>query len=130
MADVLALTEVNYNACDYVSGLPVTLKFADRAGEILTALPRGRSGCPRAESRRDYQKASGEFTIIHGWDLPLRVIVARLVEALRLPNDVPNFVVCPQVPGGIATGRRSTLYRGRRGMTGKGNSSCIFTTAR
>ena len=44
MADVLALTEVNYNACDYVSGLPVTLKFADRAGEILTASPRGRSG--------------------------------------------------------------------------------------
>lgn len=94
MADVLALTEVNYNACDYVSGLPVTLKFADRVGEILTASPRGRSGCPRAESRRDYQKASGEFTIIHGRDLPLRVIVARLVEALRLPNDVPNFVVC------------------------------------
>ncbi len=30
MADVLALTEVNYNACDYVSGLPVTLKFANR----------------------------------------------------------------------------------------------------
>jgi hypothetical protein len=81
MADVLALTEVNHNACDYVSGLPVTLKFADRVGEILTASPR--CGCPRAESRRDYQKASGEFTIIHGWDLPLRVIVARLVEAPR-----------------------------------------------
>ena len=68
MADVLALTEVNHNACDYVSGLPVTLKFADRVGEILAASPRGRSGCPRAESRCDYQKASGEFTIIHGWD--------------------------------------------------------------
>jgi hypothetical protein len=41
MRDVLALTKVNYNACDYASGLPVTLKFADRVGEILTASPRG-----------------------------------------------------------------------------------------
>jgi hypothetical protein len=41
MSDVLALTKVNYNACDFSSGLPVTLKFADRVGEILTASPRG-----------------------------------------------------------------------------------------
>jgi hypothetical protein len=39
MADVLALTKVNYNACDYASGLPVTLKFADKVGEILMAAP-------------------------------------------------------------------------------------------
>ena len=44
--DVLALTEVNYNACDYSSGLPVTLKFADRVGEILTASPRGMEAPP------------------------------------------------------------------------------------
>jgi hypothetical protein len=36
MRDVLALTKINYNACDHASGLPVTLKFADRVGEILT----------------------------------------------------------------------------------------------
>jgi hypothetical protein len=41
MGDVLGLTKVNYNACDYSSGLPVTLKFADRVGEILTASPKG-----------------------------------------------------------------------------------------
>jgi hypothetical protein len=46
MADVLALTKVNYNACDYASGLPVTLKFADRVGEILTASPRGLQAPP------------------------------------------------------------------------------------
>jgi argonaute-like protein implicated in RNA metabolism and viral defense len=44
--DVLALTKVNYNACDYASGLPVTLKFADRVGEILTASPRGMQAPP------------------------------------------------------------------------------------
>lgn len=39
LKDVLALTKVNYNACEFASGLPVTLKFADRVGEILTASP-------------------------------------------------------------------------------------------
>jgi hypothetical protein len=46
MRDVLALTKVNYNACDFASGLPVTLKFADRVGEILTASPRGMDAPP------------------------------------------------------------------------------------
>lgn len=40
LGDVLALTKVNYNACDFASGLPVTLKFADRVGEILMASPK------------------------------------------------------------------------------------------
>lgn len=44
--DVLALTKVNYNACDFASGLPVTLKFADRVGEILMASPRTASAPP------------------------------------------------------------------------------------
>jgi hypothetical protein len=46
MRDVLGLTKLNYNSCDYASGLPVTLKFADRVGEILMASPRGRSAPP------------------------------------------------------------------------------------
>jgi hypothetical protein len=46
MRDVLGLTKVNYNSCDYASGLPVTLKFADRVGEILMASPRGRDAPP------------------------------------------------------------------------------------
>lgn len=46
MRDVLALTKVNYNACDFASGLPVTLKFADRVGEILTASPTGMQAPP------------------------------------------------------------------------------------
>ncbi|GLS29416.1 hypothetical protein SAMN04488498_11211 [Mesorhizobium albiziae] len=46
LADVLALTKVNYNACDFASGLPVTLKFADRVGEILMASPKLVSALP------------------------------------------------------------------------------------
>jgi hypothetical protein len=39
--DVLGLTKVNFNACIYGDGLPVTLRFADSVGEILTAGPVG-----------------------------------------------------------------------------------------
>ena len=38
---VHALTKLNYNACIFADGEPVTLKFADRVGEILTAGPIG-----------------------------------------------------------------------------------------
>lgn len=39
MYDVLNLTKLNFNACIYGDGLPVTLRFADAVGEILTAGP-------------------------------------------------------------------------------------------
>jgi hypothetical protein len=39
LSDVLALTKLNYNACIFGDGEPVTLKFADAVGEILTAAP-------------------------------------------------------------------------------------------
>ena len=39
LADILALTKLNYNACIFADGLPVTLRFADDVGEILTAGP-------------------------------------------------------------------------------------------
>lgn len=35
--DVLSLTKLNYNACIFADGLPVTLRFADSIGEVLTA---------------------------------------------------------------------------------------------
>lgn len=37
--DVLSLTKLNYNACIYGDGIPVTLRFANAIGEILTAGP-------------------------------------------------------------------------------------------
>ncbi len=39
LTDVHSLTKLNYNACRYADGQPVTLKFADRVGEVLTAGP-------------------------------------------------------------------------------------------
>jgi hypothetical protein len=33
------LTKLNYNTCIFGDGVPVTLKFADAVGEILTAGP-------------------------------------------------------------------------------------------
>jgi hypothetical protein len=41
LKDVLALTKLNYNACMLGDGIPVTLRFADAVGEILTAGPLG-----------------------------------------------------------------------------------------
>ena len=46
LQDVLALTKLNYNACIFADGAPVTLKFADRVGEILTAGPIGTNTPP------------------------------------------------------------------------------------
>jgi hypothetical protein len=39
LGDIMALTKLNYNACVFADGEPVTLKFADAVGEILTAGP-------------------------------------------------------------------------------------------
>ena len=39
--DIMALTKLNYNSCIFADGLPVTLRFADAVGEILTAGPKG-----------------------------------------------------------------------------------------
>lgn len=39
MRDILALTKLNYNACIYGDGIPVTLRFSDKIGDILTAIP-------------------------------------------------------------------------------------------
>ncbi|WP_315777781.1 MULTISPECIES: hypothetical protein [unclassified Bradyrhizobium] len=39
MRDVMSLTKLNFNAAEFCDGLPVTLRFADLVGEILTAGP-------------------------------------------------------------------------------------------
>ena len=38
LKDILCLTKLNYNACIYGDGVPVTLRFSDKIGNILTAL--------------------------------------------------------------------------------------------
>lgn len=42
LTDIMALTKLNYNTCIFADGEPVTLKFADAVGEILTAGPIGK----------------------------------------------------------------------------------------
>lgn len=39
LSDIMALTKLNYNACVFADGMPVTLKFANAVGEILTSGP-------------------------------------------------------------------------------------------
>ncbi len=39
LRDIMALTKLNYNTCMFADGDPVTLKFADAIGEVLTAGP-------------------------------------------------------------------------------------------
>lgn len=36
LTDIMGLTKINYNACNYSDGLPVTVRFADKVGDILT----------------------------------------------------------------------------------------------
>lgn len=46
MEDILGLTKVNFNTCIYADGEPVTLRFADSVGEILTSTPTARDVPP------------------------------------------------------------------------------------
>jgi hypothetical protein len=39
LSDLMALTKLNFNSAVFSDGLPVTLRFADLVGEILTAGP-------------------------------------------------------------------------------------------
>jgi len=39
LRDILGLTKLNYNACMYTDGVPVTLRFADAVGQVLTSGP-------------------------------------------------------------------------------------------
>lgn len=39
LQDIMVLTKLNYNACTFASGQPITLKFSNAIGEILTAGP-------------------------------------------------------------------------------------------
>lgn len=39
LKDLMALTKLNFNSAGFADGLPVTLRFADLTGEILTAGP-------------------------------------------------------------------------------------------
>jgi hypothetical protein len=46
LGDILGLTKLNYNSCRHADGMPVTLKFADDVGEILTSRPQQHKNPP------------------------------------------------------------------------------------
>jgi len=36
LPDIMGLTKINYNSCNYNDGLPVTIRFANKVGDVLT----------------------------------------------------------------------------------------------
>jgi len=46
LKDILALTKLNYNACQFADGMPITLNFADKIGDILTSAPIEKDSAP------------------------------------------------------------------------------------
>jgi hypothetical protein len=36
LGDIMGLTKINYNACNFNDGLPVTVRFADKVGDVLS----------------------------------------------------------------------------------------------
>ncbi|MCK5347064.1 MAG: hypothetical protein KAR20_26825, partial [Candidatus Heimdallarchaeota archaeon] len=48
LKDILALTKLNYNSCHYADGVPITLRFAAKIGEILIAAPIEKHKAPLA----------------------------------------------------------------------------------
>jgi hypothetical protein len=39
LSDILRLTKINFNACSFSSGMPMTIKFAEAVGNVLGAAP-------------------------------------------------------------------------------------------
>lgn len=35
LRDIMGLTKINYNACNFNDSLPVTVRFADKVGDVL-----------------------------------------------------------------------------------------------
>jgi len=126
MRDVLALTKVKYNSCDYVSGLPVTLKFAERVGEILLASPRGTRGaavavpllhltssgvlCHSCECRRDSRSPQGTRLLITGHPVQ-RTVDRQLCKALSKPDSRGK---CPHSSFSQTSGERLRWALARR----------------
>jgi hypothetical protein len=36
LEDIMGLTKINYNSCNFNDGLPVTVRFANMVGDVLT----------------------------------------------------------------------------------------------
>lgn len=52
LQDIMRLTKLNYNACTFADGQPITLKFASKVGNILTTLPSTTSDLEKRNERK------------------------------------------------------------------------------
>jgi hypothetical protein len=41
LREVLALTKMNVNNCSYADGMPITLSFSHKVGEVMKHIPQG-----------------------------------------------------------------------------------------
>jgi len=44
--EILALTKMNWNSAEYAGGMPITLRFARRVGEIMSEIPESETPSP------------------------------------------------------------------------------------
>ncbi|WP_235782869.1 hypothetical protein [Bradyrhizobium murdochi] len=49
LADIMGLTKINYNSCNFNDGLPVTVRFARMVGDVLTM------GSAKGEERQPFK---------------------------------------------------------------------------
>jgi len=49
LKDIMGLTKINYNACNFGDGLPVTVRFADKVGDVLVM------GAAQGEERQPFK---------------------------------------------------------------------------
>lgn len=49
LTDIMALTKINYNSCNFNDGLPVTVRFAQMVGDVLTM------GSARGQERQPFK---------------------------------------------------------------------------
>jgi hypothetical protein len=49
MGDIMGLTKINYNSCNFNDGLPVTVRFARMVGDVLTM------GSAKGEERQPFK---------------------------------------------------------------------------
>ena len=83
LKDIMGLTKINYNACKYNDSLPVTVRFADKVGEILTM-----------GSARDSEKTTLEILRVKLSITPPRNANKTALRSYQPPDE--NSRACPR----------------------------------
>jgi hypothetical protein len=88
LQDILTLTKLNYNTCIFGDGLPITLKFANAVGEILTAGFDQRRPAPAVQSLHlaGLRPLVAMDSVKSGRN-PLTMVAARAMSIASLPKE-------------------------------------------